>query len=308
MPALTGPAPAKINLALKILDPRPDGFHELRTIFQTISLADRLTVGYQRQGPRKVEIRCADPELENPANLAVRAAVALLEAGPWRGRVTLTLEKKIPWGAGLGGGSSDAAAVLRALQRLLKPQPAASLVFQVAAALGSDVPFFLVGGTALGIGRGEEVYPLPDGPGAWLVLLAPELRIPTPEAYQALRRQRPRLTADSRRNIINGFCSGVSVSEDRGMQDLAGAPPDCFENDFEAVVFHRHPELRKWKNRLVRLGASRAMLSGSGSALFGIFPDRNRALAARAAFDVFPGKVYVVRTLSRRSYQKLWKP
>jgi 4-diphosphocytidyl-2-C-methyl-D-erythritol kinase len=307
MPVLSGQAPAKVNLALKILERRPDGCHELRTVFQTISLADRLVVSYTQRGPAEVHLRCNEGGLEGPRNLAARAARELLAAGGWRGEVQVKLEKRIPVGAGLGGGSSDAAAVLLALRRLLKPRPPADLLLQVAALLGSDIPYFLVGGTALGIGRGEEVYPLPDQPQKWLLLLAPDLRISTPEAYRDLSRVRPPLTAASRRNIINGFCSGVSVSEDREGESLAGTPFACFENDFEAVVFRQHPALKNWKGKLLRSGASRATLSGSGSALFGVFSDRRRALEARAAFDAFPGKVSVVRTLPRRLYQKLWK-
>jgi 4-diphosphocytidyl-2-C-methyl-D-erythritol kinase len=307
MPVLSGQAPAKVNLALKILERRPDGFHELRTVLQAISLADRLLVGYTRGGRARIRLRCNDSALEGPQNLAARAARELLDAGSWKGQVNVTLEKRIPVGAGLGGGSSDAAGVLLALRRLLKPRPPAALLLQVAASLGSDVPYFLVGGTALGIGRGEEVYPLPDHPQRWLLLLVPEIRISTPEAYRELSRDRSPLTPASRRNIINGFCSGVSVSENREGEDLAGTPLPCFENDFEAVVFRQHPALKNWKRKLLRSGASRAMLSGSGSALFGVFSDRRRALEARAAFDAFPGKVSVVRTLTRRSYQRLWK-
>ncbi len=307
MRVLSGRAPAKVNLALKILERRADGFHELRTVFQTISLADRLLVGLGRGGPAQDRLSCSDPTLEGPRNLAARAARALLDAGGWKGAAAITLEKRIPVGAGLGGGSSDAAAVLLALRRLLKPAPPVALLFEVAASLGSDVPFFLVGGTALGIGRGEEVYPLPDQPRKWLLLLAPDLQIATPDAYRELARGRPRLTAASRRNIINGFCSGVSVSEDREGESLAGTPLASFENDFEAVVFRQHPALKNWKGKLLRSGASRAMLSGSGSALFGVFSDRRQALLARAGFDAFPGKVSVVRTLTRRTYRSLWQ-
>jgi 4-diphosphocytidyl-2-C-methyl-D-erythritol kinase len=307
MPVLAGRAPAKVNLALRILERRQDGFHELRTVFQSISLADRLLVGYARGGPARVQLRCDDRSLEGPRNLAARAARALLDAGSYKGEVQVTLEKRIPVGAGLGGGSSDAAAVLLALRQLLKPRPPDGLLLQVAASLGSDVPYFLVGGTALGIGRGEEVYPLPDQPQRWLLLLAPELQISTPEAYRDLSRHRAALTQASRRNIINSFCSGISVSENREGESLAGTPLTSFENDFEAVVFRQHPALKNWKGKLLRSGASRAMLSGSGSALFGVFSDRRQALDARAAFDAFPGKVSVVRTLTRRSYRRLWQ-
>ena len=307
MPVLSGQAPAKVNLALNVLDRRADGYHELRTIFQTISLADRLRVSYTNRGAAKTILHCTDPSLAGPGNLAARAAGDLLQAGGWRGGVEVTIEKRIPVGAGLGGGSSDAAAVLRALALLLKPAPPADMLFEVAASLGSDVPYFLVGGSAVGIGRGEEVYPLPEGPAQWLVLLVPDVRVSTAEAYRELGRRKRRLTAARLRHIINGFCSGVSVSRGCGTQTLPEARLSCFHNDFEEVVFRRYPKLEPWKNVLLQRGASCAMMSGSGSALFGVFPDRRQALRARAAIDAFPGKVYLARTLNRRSYRGLWR-
>ena len=167
MPTLVGQAPAKVNLGLKIVGRRPDGYHELRTVFQTISLADRLAVSYMRRRSTQVSLRCNDPALENKDNLARRAASELLATKHWAGHIKIDLEKRIPHGSGLGGGSSDAAAVLLALEQLLRPVPPRELLFEIAAQLGSDVPFFLVGGTAVGVGRGEEVYPLPDGPRHW---------------------------------------------------------------------------------------------------------------------------------------------
>lgn len=307
MLTLSGRAPAKVNLALKILDRRPDGFHELRTIFQTISLADRLFVSYTPRGPAAVKLTCDEPELAGVGNLAARAAEALLHSGPWKGRVSIDLRKKIPVGAGLGGGSSDAGAVLLALRRLLKPAPPGPILWEVAAQLGSDVPFFLLGGTAVGVSRGEEAYPLPDRPREWMLILAPNIRISTPEAYREFDDLRPRtLTAASNRPIINGLCASISVSGQRGERDRAEGLPSRFENDFESVVFQRYPDLEEWKNRLVGLGAGCAMLSGSGSALFGTFPSRSQAVRARTSLGEFPGRVFVVATLSRRSYRRIW--
>ena len=168
MRTLHGWAPAKINLGLRVLERRADGFHELRTILQTISLADRLSVGYDPRSDAGVVFECSDPKLAGPDNLAVRAARVLLEQGKWPGSVAIRLEKKVPPGSGLGGGSSDAAAVLLALSRLLNPRPARAQLHEIAAGLGSDIPFFLVGGTAVGVGRGEEIYPLPDSRGGAL--------------------------------------------------------------------------------------------------------------------------------------------
>ena len=308
MPTLRGRAPAKVNLALRILGKRPDGFHELRTVLQTISLADRLTVTYRPRARTRFELDCDQPELAGGNNLAARAAAQLLKAGKWPGAVEIHLEKRVPVGAGLGGGSSDAAAVLLALSKMLRPRPSAATLCEVAANLGSDVPFFLVGGRCVGVSRGEEVYPLPDPPRRWLVVLAPEQPVSTAEAYEALSRgRRSGLTPQATRNIINVFYSGIGVPQrNAGARHVAETPPDLFANDFEKVVFQQFRELELWRDRLVRNGADAAMLSGSGSALFGLFGNRSRAQAAAASFEGFPGTVWVGPTLSRRACHTIW--
>jgi 4-diphosphocytidyl-2-C-methyl-D-erythritol kinase len=305
MRTLHGWAPAKINLGLRVLERRADGFHELRTVLQTISLADRLSVGYDPDAAGGIALECNDPSLAGPANLAARAAHGLLERGGWPGSVKISLEKKIRPGSGLGGGSSDAAAVLRALKLLLDPPPEDSVLYEVAAGIGSDVPFFLVGGAAVGVGRGEEVYPLPDPPRSrCLLLLIPDFGISTAEAYGALAQGRvTSLTPAERRHIISVFCSAISVSACGGAQDTTG----LLSNDFEAAVFPRFPQLSEWKDRLVNAGARLAMLSGSGSALFGIFPDhRSAAAVRRRLFADFAGEALVVREMSRKNYGVLW--
>ena len=306
MPTLSGSAPAKINLGLRILDRRADGYHELRTVFQTVSLCDLLTVGYTRRGDAEVSLDCDVAELSGPDNLAARAARALLDAGKYQGRVRITLEKRIPAGAGLGGGSSDAAAVLFALRLLLRPQPSTQLLDEIAARIGSDVPFFLLGGTAVGVGRGEEIYPLPDPPRRWLVLLAPESRVSTLDAYRRLAESRSQrgseLTGARRQHIISGFRANIFGPEGVLAPSVAQLP----SNDFEAVIFETYPELRIWKQRLLRLGASAAFLSGSGSALFGIFATRKAALEARKSLGAFGGITYVAKTLDRRACRSIW--
>ena len=267
MLTLTGSAPAKINLGLRILGRRDDSYHELRTVFQTISLADRLSVAYTRRGDGEVSLDCDVAELAGPKNLAAQTATTLLKAGKYQGRVRIVLEKRIPAGAGLGGGSSDAAAVLSALRLLLRPAPTVAMLYDIASQIGSDVPFFLFGGTAVGVGRGEEIYPLPDALRRWLVLLAPETTVSTAEAYGRLAESRSKagspLTAKRRQHIIGGFRANISGPEGVLASSAAKLPP----NDFETVIFEAHPELRKWKRRLLGLGASTASLSGSGSAL-----------------------------------------
>ncbi len=302
MRTLSGPAPAKINLGLRVLNRGSDGYHELRTIYQTISLADQLRVAYDPGGDGEVAFHCSDISLSTRNNLALRAAESWLRAGGWPGTVAIELKKRIPAGAGLGGGSSDAGAVLLALRRLLEPRPHPRMLAEVAAALGSDVPFFLEGGTAVGLGRGEEVYPLPDQPRRWLVLVAPEIFVSTPEAYRALWKSRARLTAAERQHIINGFRASIVSSEESGALDPAKLPV----NDFESVVFQQFPVLRKWKKRLIEAGAPVAMMSGSGSAVFGVFSSRRRAREACKVLRRFSGQVYLAETVGRSSYQASW--
>ena len=299
MRTLTESAPAKVNLGLRILNRSSDGYHEIRTILQAISLVDVLSVSYNENGPDSVTVECDVKKLSNSDNVVVRAAKAILAAAGHQGEVVIQLSKKIPVAAGLGGGSSDAATVLKLLRRLLRPIPPISLIHEVAAAIGSDVPFFLLGGTAVGVGRGEEVYPLPNPPERWLLLLVPKTRIVTEEAYQSLYNERSKgnfqLTVEQRHHIISGFCSNTFGPG--GL--LAPSVVELPQNDFESVFYKDHPEFVEWKNRLLEAGASVATLSGSGSALFGIFVDRGEALQARKLMGLFPGESYVVKTLSR---------
>jgi 4-diphosphocytidyl-2-C-methyl-D-erythritol kinase len=288
---------AKINLDLRVLGKRPDGYHELRTIFQTISLADSLEISYQPG--RRTGIRIDDP-LGIPGNLALQAAEGALDATGARGQVSIRLDKRIPVGAGLGGGSSDAASVLLALPVLAgRPLPLARLL-ELGAELGSDVPFFLLGGAAVGIGRGAELFPLPDLPpaarAAHGLLVAPELLVPTAEAY---RRLSPRLTTKSQENKIVSF---QSVVWDRGV---------CGDvcNDFEEIVFEQHGRLAEWKQRLRDAGACPALMTGSGSAIFGLFSE---AAAARGALErlrdqIFTDeRVFRFSLVSRARYRSMW--
>lgn len=300
MPSVRVEALAKVNLGLHVLYRRPDQFHELRTVFQTISLSDRIGVEYRRNGGPAVELECTRSDLAGPDNLAARAARRLLEAAGDRGRVRIQLEKRIPVGAGLGGGSSDAAAVLQALAHLLRPRPERALLWRLAAELGSDVPFFLVGGRAVGLGRGTELYPLPDDRTRWLLILAPSTPVSTAEAY---RRLGPHLTSDPWEDKIDRLCSRICVFE----PGQAGAFEEGLENDFEKVVFQAHPELETRKARLVALGARPALLCGSGSALFGVFRDRRQALRARDSLEVGDGSRFVVSTVTRKSYRARWQ-
>src|SRR5579885_3381217 len=164
MPVVRAEALAKINLGLYVLYRRLDHFHEIRTVFQTISLSDRIEVEYRRAKPRSVEITCNIPELTGDANIASRAARLLLETADAAGRVRVQIEKRIPAGAGMGGGSSDAAAILLALGSMLRPRPSFETLLRLAGMIGSDVPFFLVGGVPSAWGEEKKFTPFPTGP------------------------------------------------------------------------------------------------------------------------------------------------
>ncbi len=283
---------AKINLSLKVLNRRSDGFHELRTVFQTVSLADTLDVEFTPAPATSIALR-SEPDI--PGNLVERAATLAFDLMRTTGRVEFRLKKRIPMGAGLGGGSSDAAAVLLALPVLAGRPLALPALLNAAACLGSDVPFFLLGGTAVASGRGTELYPLPDRRPAAALLVAPDIHVSTSEAYQALGRTAGELTSAAWQNIISSFQSYV--------WDEESAFPG--ENDFESVVFLKHPRLQSLRQQLERLGAGAAMLSGSGAALFGLFANRGEAVRASAGFS--DERVFVVSLVNRASYRALWR-
>lgn len=283
------PSFAKVNLSLKVLGRRADGYHELRTVFQTVGLHDRIEFEF-KPARRGLEIELEDA-LAIPDNLVLRAARLFCESQGVRGVLRMKLWKRIPMGAGLGGGSSNAAAVLLALGPLTGRRAGPERLRGIAESLGSDVPFFLYGGTALGLGRGEELYPLPEAPPWRVLILAPPVHVSTGEAYQALGR--PALTSPLDSRKLSVFQSFVWR-----MEDLSGS-----ENDFEAAVFALHPELERWKRKLERFGAHAARLSGSGAALFGVFPDRAKLQGALPKFSKEPLKVFSTTMLSRARYR-----
>lgn len=291
------PSFAKINLDLRVLGKRADGYHELRTIFQTISLKDLLTIEFERARRTVIEL---SGSVEIPDNLVIRAADLVLAALKMTGRVRFTLEKRIPMGAGLGGGSSNAAAVLMALPALAGKGIERAESFRLAESLGSDVPFFLHGGTALGVGRGNEIYPLRDQPARPALIVSTGIHVSTREAYAALGRKiTDALTSTGESPILREFQSVAWA--------LNGASLDRYplKNDFEEAVFGMHPELRAVRGRLSRLGAHPACMTGSGSAVFGIFRDLAEAKAAALKFPA--GTAFPVRFVTRRQYQKLWR-
>jgi len=279
----------KINLDLRVLGKRPDGYHEIRTILQTISLADWLDIAFTPG--RKTAIELEDP-LAIPDNLVARAARMAMDAMRATGRVEMRLRKRIPMGAGLGGGSSDAAAVLLALPVLTGRALDLPKLRDIAARLGSDVPFFLLGGAAAGIGRGTELFPLPDRPAMAGLVVAPAVHVSTAQAYGDLS---PGLTSEAQENKIFSF---QSVTWERGVGKFS-------KNDFEAVVFQQHRNLADLKKRLVRAGATVAMMTGSGSALFGLFPGGRGISAAMQSLG--NEKVFRISLVSRARYRQIWR-
>ncbi len=290
------PAFAKINLDLRVLHRRPDEFHELRTIFQTISLADEIDIAFTPARRSQITV---EGSVQISDNLIARAAERCLDALRITARVAFRLDKRIPMGAGLGGGSSDAAAVLLALPVLARRRIPFDQLLRMAADLGSDVPFFLIGGTAAGVGRGTELFPLPDSGARTGVLVAPPVHVSSADAYRSLS---PRLTMESQQNKMVSFQSAVWTLGRAltGTGDLAAG-----SNDFEIVVFEQHPQLKALKQRLLRLGARPAMMTGSGSAVFGLFA--TGAQAARAIERIKEDRVFPIRFVSRKQYRAAWR-
>lgn len=287
---------AKINLDLRVLGVRPDGFHELRTVFQSISLHDTI-VCIPRDGPLTLECDVAGIPLDR-GNLVWRAAEALWRAlrrsGPPTG-LTIRLDKRIPLQAGLGGGSADAAAALLALAQAWRVPVRAAQLTDVAASLGADVPFFLAGGTALGLGRGDEIYPLADLPRHWVVLLVPGFGVSTSEAYGWY---------DSERTLARGPVV-------REPQHVSGPWPSRAAqmiNDLEPSIARHHPEIDQMKAALRRVGAAAAAMSGSGSAVFGLFQKRSDALSAVERLDGSGWRVLLTESLGRGRFVQLSKP
>ena len=285
---------AKINLDLRVLGKRQDGYHELRTIFQTVSLSDHIEITFARSRKTQVEAVSSVPIA---GNIAVRAAHLCLDEMRIGAHVGISIAKRIPMGAGLGGGSSDAAAVLLTLPVLAGKPVALERLLALARSLGSDVPFFLLGGRAAGLGRGEELYPLPDHPARHALVVAPGIHVSTAGAYKALNAPSlasSGLTTDRLQTTIERF---VSLAWDAGRNEPV--------NDFEPAVFAEHPALRAVKRRLKRLGAVPALLSGSGSALYGVFGSQEAVQQARQHFD--GATALPVTFVGRARYRALWR-
>jgi len=379
--SVSAPSFAKINLGLRIGPLRPDGFHELRTVYQTIALHDFVRVSVGRGSG--IEIRCDDPRVPcDNSNTCHKIAGRAIEALKLRGRVVIEIEKRLPVQGGLGGASGNAVAALLALEAATKKQLSPADRLRIAAEVGSDLPLFLIGGTVLGVGRGEEVYPLPDLTTTACVIALPEIAVSTPKAFRdwdelcgaravareeglgdgpASRRaelpstnsshSEPALAGEESANrrgkagssshsllgmtslkndsqltslaasdrmlkssreisawlaaAEGGRRSGVSArGGGRAESPLLDLVRTGIENDFEKVVFPQHPELRQVKSVLERCGAQYASLSGSGSAVYGLFASRQKAAAAVKKLARQGTRAVVTSTLTRRQYWK----
>ncbi len=267
-------APAKINVVLRILDRRPDGFHNLWSIMQTVALEDEVCIRI-RADRQDIQLRCDAAQLAaNQSNLVYRAAAEALARAKQSIGLDIDLRKRIPMGAGLGGGSSDAAATIIGLNRLLHWEWSPTQMADVGQSLGSDVPFFLFAPSAFVAGRGETVRPVVVEGGRWVVLVNPGFGVNTKWAYQQLAATRTTV-----RPLLPVQQELDRQSKLSWTQLVAAA-----ENDFELPVFAAHGKLREIKQRLQAYGAEIALLSGSGATVFGVFENEARARQAQAQF------------------------
>ncbi len=313
---------AKINLGLKIGPARSDGFHELRTIYQTIALHDVVHVAVQAGSG--IEIHCQDERVPcDASNTCHRVAERAMRALGAAGKVVITIEKRLPVQGGMGAASSNAVATLIGLERELGTSLPPQERLRIAAEVGSDLPLFLIGGTVLGADRGQEVYALQDLPAMHLVVVTPAVGVSTPKAFaewDRLTERESELTPAGAAGTIKTFssaayagligflsqagpASGVpAVGGDRAETPLLDLVRAGIENDFERVVFPEHPELSEAKRGLEREGAKYASLSGSGSALYGLFESAGEAHSAaeRMAGAGYPA--VATKTLTREAY------
>jgi 4-diphosphocytidyl-2-C-methyl-D-erythritol kinase len=291
------PAFAKINLRLDIVGKREDGYHELRTIFQTISLHDELRFSTAKKPGIGLTVSGDAPLAQEPVekNLVYQAVDALRQELGIRSGTTIELRKTIPAGRGMGGGSSDAAAALIGYLRLTKKKLPKSRLLEIAAGLGADVPFFLLGGRALGVNRGDEIYPLDDIPKQHILVVSPkDIHVATPDAFRWAEAKPVSLTKSGGNSKLWEFCALCWSAQGSGLS-----------NDFEGPVFRRHARLAKIKQELLHRGAAEASLAGSGSAVFGVFP--SPTMARRAAVRFPHDQTFVCETISRDKYLRLIK-
>lgn len=290
MPTVSLPSFAKINWTLDVLGKRPDGYHELRTIYQTVGLADALTVELTESSDIEVATDGADVP-DGAENLAHRAASGFLEiAGLSASRgARIFIRKEIPAGGGLGGGSSNAATTIVALQHLTGCRLPDDRLFRLASSLGADVPLFLIGGTVLGVGRGDEVYALPDAPPAHLVVANPGLHVDTATVFRSYGSE---LTPRDPSASMLSFLSALRIN----------ASPTVVGNDLEQAVVKDHPRVGDARSALLGAGAVTAWMTGSGASVVGIFESVGAAVSAVEQLEEQGFWARAVETIDRRSY------
>ena len=275
---------AKINLTLEILGRRADGYHELMTVFQTIDLKDTLSFSEQPA----ISLECDCPDLKPPDNLAMKAAGLLEQAVGFSKGALISISKGVPLAAGLGGGASDAAATLRALNELWQLGLSREQLLQLASRLSSDAAFFLYGGTALGQGRGEKITPLPPLPISWVVLLKPPLDVPDNKTQRLYASLNP-----------SHFTSGQFSQK---MVELLNRgdeiPSSSFFNTFERVAFDAFPGLEEYWQRFLDLGADSVHLAGSGPTLFTLTGDKSHGKELYRSLSREGLEVYLVQTVA----------
>ncbi len=292
------PSFAKINWSLQILGRRPDGYHEVSTLLQTISLHDEIHFDIDNYG--NISLSCEEPGIPtDDQNLIVRAALALQARYKVAQGVRVRLEKKIPAKAGLGGASSNAAISLLALAHLWKVNAPAVELREIAASLGADVPFFLLGGCASATGTGTTVSALSGNTRQsprYLVVIVPNASVSTAEAYAAFSSSA--LTTFGSDPILSS-----SQNEAKKSDSQPWPPKDSLKNDFESVIFDIEPEIRRTKENLLQAGALGALLAGSGSSVFGIFAGREDQLRAAREIKLETGwRIFPCVTVSRNEY------
>ena len=289
--AFTVPSFAKINLDLRVIGKRPDGYHELCTVFQTVSLCDEI-----RFAPSdSLSLNCDSAAVPvDSSNLILRAAEVLRERYDVKAGARIELVKRIPAPGGLGGGSSNAAVTLMALAKLWGISVTDADLHEIAAGLGADVPFFFYGGTALGRGRGTEIEPIEDFDGKFMLIVTPKVEVSTSVVFAAL--DAPNLTTEDPNRILR-ICRFEA-----GMRDFRRTE---LKNDLEPVTFARYPEVAAAKEALLSLGAGQALMSGSGASVFGIFEKEETRQAAMKALDKKVNwRKFAVATISRKEYRE----
>ncbi len=288
------PSFAKVNLHLRVLGKREDGYHEVCTVFQTVSLCDEIAF----EPADSLTLTCDDPAIPvDASNLIIRAAEALRDRVEASAGAKMHLIKKIPSPGGLGGGSSNAATALLGLRRLWDVEVSEEELTEIAVELGSDVPYFLTGGTAIGFGRGEQVEPIREFAHDGVVIVTPPVAISTPNAYSRLGMGY--LTKSEAGHTLS-VCRTTVSDEVEWQKEVV--------NDFESTVFADHAEIKTACERLISLGATAAGLSGSGASVFGYFDnEETRQTAIKALGNEANWRSFAVATISREQYREALK-